>query len=593
MTAGERRFAQRLRDKLEEDYFCWYNLPVGRQQHKPDFVILNPRRGLLILEVKDWKLASIQRITKDEVILNVDYGQTPTRNPLRQAESYVQALVNELQREPLLRFDTGATKPGALAVPYAAGVVFANITRAEIEATDISAVIPAHRLICKDEFTESVEAEAFQERFWQMFPFTPRQPLTLPQINRIRALLYPEIRVSVPDTAQPNPPTDSEPGSRLAHVMDLQQEQWARSLRDGHRVIYGVAGSGKTMLLAYRCVQLAGEADKPVLVLCYNVALAAKLSAHIQEKADPRKIHVRHFHAWCDEQLRLYHVARLAYGPDYPERLVQHVVHAVDSGLIPAGQYSAILVDEAHDFEATWLRLVVAMVDPTTESLLILYDGAQAIYKRKGGFSFASVGIKARGRTTVLRINYRNTAEILRFAYDFARDAMTAGDEDIPLVEPETAGRHGSPPCLSAHRGLTDELNQIVTTLHALHEAGMPWQNVAILYRYRKMAEWLMPALQRAGIPVEWLQQSKGSRYFRPHHASIKLLTMHSSKGLEFPVVFIPGAGAIPNPDCDLNAEIQLLYVAMTRATEQLFLSYHRASAITARLTRAAERLAA
>ena len=40
-------------------------------------------------------------------------------------------------------------------------------------------------------------------------------------------------------------------------VMDLQQEQLARSMGEGHRVIHGVAGSGKTMILGYRAQYLA------------------------------------------------------------------------------------------------------------------------------------------------------------------------------------------------------------------------------------------------------------------------------------------------------------------------------------------------
>ena len=68
--------------------------------------------------------------------------------------------------------------------------------------------------------------------------------------------------------------------------MDLQQEQLARSLGDGHRVIHGVAGSGKTMILSYRAEYLAkaSPGSKPVLVLCYNQPLAVKLDAVMAAK---------------------------------------------------------------------------------------------------------------------------------------------------------------------------------------------------------------------------------------------------------------------------------------------------------------------
>ncbi|MGQ0650733.1 MAG: nuclease-related domain-containing protein, partial [Betaproteobacteria bacterium] len=54
-SAGERRFAARLESHLEDDYLCWYNVRVGAQGRYPDFVLFHPRRGLLIIEVKDWK----------------------------------------------------------------------------------------------------------------------------------------------------------------------------------------------------------------------------------------------------------------------------------------------------------------------------------------------------------------------------------------------------------------------------------------------------------------------------------------------------------------------------------------------------------
>ncbi|MFU7526856.1 DNA helicase II, partial [Pseudomonas paraeruginosa] len=74
-------------------------------------------------------------------------------------------------------------------------------------------------------------------------------------------------------------------------------------------------------------------------------------------------------------------------------------------------------IDEGHDFQPDWFRLAVRMGDGDSGSLLVLYDDAQSIYRPTGGrrldFSFASVGIRAQGRPTILRTNYRNTLEVL------------------------------------------------------------------------------------------------------------------------------------------------------------------------------------
>jgi hypothetical protein len=94
MTSGERRLAQRLTDKLEDDYLCWYDVPVGSKVLYPDFVILHPRRGLLVLEVKDWRLDSIKSIDKHFALLITPNGMKEVRNPLLQAHVLLFPLFN-------------------------------------------------------------------------------------------------------------------------------------------------------------------------------------------------------------------------------------------------------------------------------------------------------------------------------------------------------------------------------------------------------------------------------------------------------------------------------------------------------------------
>src|SRR3990172_5191381 len=88
MTGGEKRFAQRLIDKLEDDYLCWYDVPIGALSRHPDFVVLNPRRGLLILEVKDWKLETVKSADKSQFTIATDTGLKVLANPLEQARQY-------------------------------------------------------------------------------------------------------------------------------------------------------------------------------------------------------------------------------------------------------------------------------------------------------------------------------------------------------------------------------------------------------------------------------------------------------------------------------------------------------------------------
>ena len=68
---------------------------------------------------------------------------------------------------------------------------------------------------------------------------------------------------------------------------------------------------------------------------------------------------------------------------------------------------------------------------------------------------------------------------------------------------------------------------------------------------------------------------------------SVKLLTMHSAKGLEFGLVFVAGLQALPLRDETVEDAVRLLYVAMTRATRQLVLSAHGPSALVERVREA------
>jgi superfamily I DNA/RNA helicase len=102
---------------------------------------------------------------------------------------------------------------------------------------------------------------------------------------------------------------------------------------------------------------------------------------------------------------------------------------------------------------------------------------------------------------------------------------------------------------------------------------------MSVVYRSNWMGEKLKAALERPGAPVYYLDSAKTQKQLCLTEDTIKLMTMHSSKGLEFPVVAISGIGYMPAEHTDKTAEAKLLYVAMTRATEKLLLTSHQESA--------------
>jgi hypothetical protein len=83
-NAGEKRVLDSLARHLEDDYAVWHNIPIMGSGHEPDFVILHPQRGLLILEVKDWKRQTIAQANPILVELRTSSGLTNTKHPVSQ-----------------------------------------------------------------------------------------------------------------------------------------------------------------------------------------------------------------------------------------------------------------------------------------------------------------------------------------------------------------------------------------------------------------------------------------------------------------------------------------------------------------------------
>jgi len=180
----------------------------------------------------------------------------------------------------------------------------------------------------------------------------------------------------------------------------------------------------------------------------------------------------------------------------------------------------------------------------------------------------------------VLKLNYRNTDEIMSFAYRFARQYLSDKDKDedhVPLVVPDSVGRHGPQPAVRTFDSYEQEARYIAFVFSRLHEEqGISWSDMCVTYRSNWMGETLNEVFSAEHIPTQWLRSSNTKRQFKSTKENVKLMTMHSSKGLEFPVVAVSGVGYMPGDGADKVNEAKLLYVAMTRSTEKLLLTSHR-----------------
>lgn len=244
----------------------------------------------------------------------------------------------------------------------------------------------------------------------------------------------------------------------------------------------------------------------------------------------------------------------------------------------PLPAYDVIIIDEAQDLPPVYLRLASRMIADfeDSRSLTLLADPAQSIYYR--GISWKEGGVNVRGsRTRTLAKNFRNTQQILeaaRHILDGCGDLKLEGE----FIPPTSTHRLGPKPVVVQYTEPHEGMNFIVEKIVELcqREKYRPG-DIAILSRNDNLGfATLRKLLSKENIP--WIHFR--DEEFEILENQVKLLTMHSAKGLEFPIVFMIDLreGVIPyiespeTQESDLNQERKLFYVSMTRASERLFM---------------------
>ncbi|EMI5804539.1 3'-5' exonuclease [Klebsiella aerogenes] len=598
ITAGEKRLARILESNLSGNCTCWYDIPTGEKQTHPDFIIMDPQRGLLFIEVKDWYVSKIKSANKTQVIYETSNGDIPLTNPIEQVRQYSYGAINYLKRDPQLIQNDDRYK-GQFCAPYGHGVYFSNITRKQLDKYFLdSDIFPSDIVICKDEITEFMSSEEISLRLFSLIKHSFPKGISKHQIDRIRWHLYPEIRITHALDKIENTPAKTYvlKTPNILKIMDTQQELLARSLGEGHRVIHGVAGSGKTLILLYRCLHLAkdNELNKPILVVCYNIMLAQKLKSIINNHRLNVPIEITNFHAWCYKQAKIKNILPNSKY-NFVENLEQAVITGFQNRTIEAEQYSAVLIDEGHDFKQDWLKILSGMVDSKTNYLLFLYDDAQSIYQKKSSldFTLSSVDIKAQGRTTILDINYRNTQQILHFATSITFDYLNAHiDDKFKYHKPDAGGLTGKYPIMFSFDTHQQEIIHTIKWLNQQHQKGVSWNDMAILCpSTAHLSNELVNELIQSQIPYYFISNQDDKKNYSPQRNFVSIIPLPSSKGLEFHSVAVIDSSNIMGNEDDLSDELKRLYVGFTRATNNLLVTLYQKNILSRHLISTYNRL--
>jgi superfamily I DNA/RNA helicase len=252
-------------------------------------------------------------------------------------------------------------------------------------------------------------------------------------------------------------------------------------------------------------------------------------------------------------------------------------------------KYRHIIVDEGQDFSDNAYRLIRAIAgEEHANDIFIVGDSHQRIYKNKPTLS--RCGIQVRGRSSILKINYRTTEEIRRYAFALLNGiSFDDLDEDIDLGDRCQSLTHGLKPVVKAFGDAGEELAFILDEIKKLKEAGVALSNICLVARTKKLVDDYIAQITRAGLRAYEIKRSKTEDRSLD---GVRVATMHRVKGLEFQYMFIaavnnrviPLSSAINRTDIitekeTLTSEKCLLYVALTRAQKGAYItSYGKVS---------------
>ena len=301
-------------------------------------------------------------------------------------------------------------------------------------------------------------------------------------------------------------------------------------------------------------------------------------------------VEVLHFHQLCSKIIG-EDVAYENESSEYYEAIEQEALSKVQDYSM---KYDAILVDEGQDFSDNMYKIVTALLNEETNNLTIALDDNQDIYQRNS--SWKELGVQARGRVHKMSHVYRNTIEVSNFASKFIKknNALGSNEKDQQLeLFPGFSDNHGPKPEIKQFPSFDEIIEYTLEKIVSLSEDGYPLSEFAIIYSSKSYGSPAMPtlpdmlkvALESEGILSNWVSEDyRSKKSYDITTNSVTISSIHSLKGFDYSCVFLVGFDFIENKNWTDDQIEKLIYVAVTRARDQLFIPYINNTSLIERL---------
>jgi hypothetical protein len=516
-----------------------------------DFLVIDPERGFIVIEVKGGNY----RHEHDTGWFREVEGKRRIDKPgaVKQAIGAMYHLVHFLASKLFHQ----VAKP-----PYLHGWLVA-LPDAEIRADTLPPEAQGHVLDAK----HCREPERLLANIEDMFVALQTAYPTVDCGERscmgdvTRQFILPamQVRFSVRDEIRNTRVIENDLLRPLRMVMDAASEM-------DRLLVRGYPGTGKTFAALHRARRDLDDGAR-VLVLCFNVPLAASLTARLRTKpvratTPPEEIRGRscvvarlHALAECAARHRASdgRAEPQAGGPEYYDAIVAELEHAAKDGLF--GRFDSIVVDEGQDFTPAMLRALDALAGDCGR-IAVFHDPNQCLY---GGAPDSELAARF-GRPLVLRENLRNSATITAFLRELDPARLT------DLTSPPSV-RNGQRVVVweYAHGDTAGQVEAITTIVRHLTEGeDVRCEDIALLSPFKFERTSLAGMESLADLPLLALEDA--ARLGSDAPPCLRRETLHRFKGLEAPVVImhdVAGGGA--------NVNYEAILTGCSRAQHALY----------------------
>lgn len=621
-TTGEKALYSKLKSKLPDEYMVWHNRVPPEKDREIDFVVLHPTYGLWVIEVKDWVANQISTLDEQRCVIVKDGKPTTERNPLYQSWQNSKFLMGILEKKDNLRHKAGV-HAGKLLLPINHFAVLTNITVAEINERNIADKWPSKRVWTADFVNDAYTSDTeWEKRLLNSREYVFDCNLNGQQVDAVKAA------IGVPVVFSPT-------SGNASGTLDDHQMRLARHEIDKQIVIEGPAGSGKSIVLLKRALHTHETYPHwQIGIICFNALMANYLRTllSLEDGAIDLRDSIDIYDVYDWVRMGLPNI-RKHYSKNLPPD--EAIKKALDesNGQVQK-QYDALLVDEGQDSTDNMLRLYRAMLRDSNGAFTFCFDRRQEIYDAAGllterlqkhGFNIAKEKELVKQQRSVLVLlalafyekmkqPSADPAKVMHGVLELC-DRMFFNVKNLVLAAVTGLGRLFGLGNAGAQIDFKKELEKavlvrvsqsaaemvdtVVGQIALEHSRGsVAYGDFLIIFPVRHFSSMgnfgqvdlpalLQSRMQEKQVSFLYVDKDTGTsfdgqelctewdnrRTAKLATDTVKIMTIHASKGYDASNVFIVGFDGIDSPKSD-SRKAELGYVAITRAKKHCEIHY-------------------